>query len=408
MMEIKEMNAAKARNKRIIDAILRKAERDLPGVLDLVGIYGSFMSGDVHEKSDLDLLIVIRTPEGYALADGMILDDVRIGYDLYCMTWHGLAEEARFRDPNISRLMDAEIVWSAGDEVLQKLEALRDQVRNQQSRPYGAADYEAAAAVLDEAKQACRMLMEQDTLAGAYRWAARALNSLENAVAMLNRHYFRLGGRRRYQELRQLVHIPVDFCEKIEEIASAQSISGIQNGVKGLLDETAGCFEQVQKFYGLQAQDAGENFQGDHDPAQEEEKPAGEKSDAEKPDGRMLDDRVRDDKKPATAENLRGTYEEMYSNWRNKMYLAAETGDRRLSLLTLASLDAMLQEIGEEIDIPDYPVMEIYDPDDLVKNAEGFDRILEEYQKVYEKAGMAVNHFPDVDAWAEAYLEKKD
>lgn len=408
MMEINEMNAAKARNKRIIDTILRKAERDLPGVLDLVGIYGSFMSGDVHEKSDLDLLIVIRTPEGYALADGMILDDVRIGYDLYCMTWDGLAEEARFRDPNISRLMDAEIVWSAGDEVLQKLETLRDQVRDQQSRPYGEADYETAAAVLDEAKQAYRMLMEQDTLAGAYRWAARALNSLENAVAMLNRHYFRLGGRRRYQELRQLEHIPADFCEKIEEVTSARSISSIQNGIKGLLDETAGCFEQVQKFYGLQVRDEGETFQDDHNPAQEEERPAGEKSDAEEPDGRMLDDRERDGKKPAAAENLRGTYEEMYSNWRNKMYLAAETGDRRLSLLTLASLDAMLQEIGEEIDIPDYPVMEIYDPDNLGQNAEGFDRILEEYQKVYEKAGMAVNHFPDVDAWAEAYLEKKD
>ena len=37
------------------------------------------------------------------------------------------------------------------------------------------------------------------------------------------------------------------------------------------------------------------------------------------------------EKKPVTADIIGGTYEEMYSNWRNKMYLAASTGNRHLA-----------------------------------------------------------------------------
>ena len=48
------------RNNRIIQAIIKKAEKICPGAIDLIGIAGSFYSGDIYEKSDLDLCIVIN------------------------------------------------------------------------------------------------------------------------------------------------------------------------------------------------------------------------------------------------------------------------------------------------------------------------------------------------------------
>ena len=33
-----------------------------PGALAMIGVYGSMLTGDVHEKSNLDLLIVIIEP----------------------------------------------------------------------------------------------------------------------------------------------------------------------------------------------------------------------------------------------------------------------------------------------------------------------------------------------------------
>ena len=47
-------------NQKIVDAIVRKAEKVCPGSLALIGVYGSVCTGDVHEKSDLDLMILIN------------------------------------------------------------------------------------------------------------------------------------------------------------------------------------------------------------------------------------------------------------------------------------------------------------------------------------------------------------
>ena len=47
-------------HQKIIGAIIRKAEQVCPDSLALIGIYGSVATGDTHEKSDLDLLILIN------------------------------------------------------------------------------------------------------------------------------------------------------------------------------------------------------------------------------------------------------------------------------------------------------------------------------------------------------------
>ena len=55
------MNALDIRNQKIIDAVLEKEKALCPGAVALIGIYGSFLTGDIHPLSDLDLLILITT-----------------------------------------------------------------------------------------------------------------------------------------------------------------------------------------------------------------------------------------------------------------------------------------------------------------------------------------------------------
>ncbi len=52
------MDPLESRNRKIIDAVIRKEQAVCPGSVALIGIYGSFRTGDVHPLSDLDLLIV--------------------------------------------------------------------------------------------------------------------------------------------------------------------------------------------------------------------------------------------------------------------------------------------------------------------------------------------------------------
>ena len=94
------------RNQAIIDAIITKAEREFPGALAMIGIYGSFLTGDIHEKSDLDLMILVNDDRGYQLAEAFILEDIGIGYDIYCTTWGHLESDAECNHAQLSKLLD--------------------------------------------------------------------------------------------------------------------------------------------------------------------------------------------------------------------------------------------------------------------------------------------------------------
>lgn len=52
-------------NQKIINAVIEKAEKICPDSLAFIGIYGSVITGDVYEKSDLDLLILIQDDDGW-------------------------------------------------------------------------------------------------------------------------------------------------------------------------------------------------------------------------------------------------------------------------------------------------------------------------------------------------------
>ena len=111
------------------------------------------------------------------------------------------------------------------------------------------------------------------------------------------------------------------------------------------------------------------------------------------------------EKKPAGADTLSGTYEEMFSNWHGKMVQAADKNNRHLAFMSLESLNEMLNDISGEVDVGTHDVLSIYDPGDLRKTAKGFDRILEQYLGEYEKAGLRPARYADVDSFISFYLK---
>ncbi len=119
MSEKTEMKYLEERNQKIIDAVIKKANIVCPGALALIGINGSFMTGDFYEKSDLDLLILLNDDRGRQLECVFIQDDLQVGHDIYCTTWKRLQKDARYEHPNISKLMDVKIVYCADEKYKQ-------------------------------------------------------------------------------------------------------------------------------------------------------------------------------------------------------------------------------------------------------------------------------------------------
>lgn len=81
------MNSLEIRNRKIIDAVIRKEQAVCPGAIALIGIYGSFQTGDIHPLSDLDLLILINDDRGWQLGKAFIQEDLGVGHDIYCTNW---------------------------------------------------------------------------------------------------------------------------------------------------------------------------------------------------------------------------------------------------------------------------------------------------------------------------------
>lgn len=354
------MQYLEGRNQKIINAVIEKADRVCPGALALIGVYGSFMTGEFYEKSDLDLLVLINDPRGLQLGSAFIQDDLQVGHDIYCTTWECLQEDARYEHPNISKLMEARIVYCADEKYRERLEALRKKAKDILEAPFSEEDYAKAERLLKEAEHCSILAMVSERRSDMLRGAGGAVYYIENAIAMLNKQYFHYGTKHAYEELNAMKNRPEKLCERIEDIVSATSAVSLQKHLSALMRETAVVFRRVKETVGAP-------------------------------------------RKAAVKEALAGTYEEMYSNWRNKMYWAAETGNRHLAFMSLISADAMFSEIGSEVDIDRYDVLEGYDSGDLHKTAKSYDHVLEKYLNEYGKAGLQAKHYADIDGFVCGY-----
>ena len=358
------MTNLEERNQKIIDAIIEKANILCPGCLALIGINGSFMTGDFYEKSDLDLLILINDDRGWQLGCTFIQDDLQVGHDIYCTTWERLQNDAKYEHPNISKLMDAKIVYCADEKYKEQLDVLRHMAKEILSAPFSMEDYTKAEAVLKEAEHFYTMAMISESMPKVLDWAGGAIYYVENAIAMLNKQYFHYGVKRAYEELSAMQNRPEKLCDMIDDIISATSIKSIQTHLSTLMKETTVIFQNVKENIATQ-------------------------------------------KKPVTDDALIGTYEEMYSNWRNKMHAAAKTGNRHLAFMSLISSSAMFSEISSEVDINRYDALSGYNSQDLHKTAKAYDDILSEYREEYRKAGIQVKRYSDIDAFVLDYLRNQ-
>jgi hypothetical protein len=48
--------------------VIERAKRDFPDDIAIIGLTGSFSTGDFHEKSDLDLININNTDRGWGIS----------------------------------------------------------------------------------------------------------------------------------------------------------------------------------------------------------------------------------------------------------------------------------------------------------------------------------------------------
>ena len=300
-------------NRTMIDAIIKKADALCPDSLAMIGVYGSVITGDEYEKSDLDLLILINDEKGQVLADGFILDDIDIGYDIYCTSWDMLENDAQCDHAHLSKLIDSKIVYCKDKSALKRLDEIR-----RKAAELLASDrrFEKADKAYSDAKKLLAEVYLTQSVSKARSCAGAAITFIENAVMLYNGQYFRKGTKRTLDELKQL-GLPFDMEARILAVIQAETVEKIRAELTEVFVLTNGYLQVPKK------------------------------------------------KERPSAQNLRGTYEEMYSNWKNKMAEAADRDNVYSSFMNLLSLQYMFHEITECIAVDGFEIMDKFNPKNL-------------------------------------------
>ena len=346
------------RNNRIIKAIVKKTEQVCPGAIALIGIAGSFHSGDIYEKSDLDLCIVINDDSAWKVASCFILEDV--AFDIYCTPWSKLEEMSEYNNPFVTKLLELDIVYCYEDKYLQKYMDLRSKVSSKLKQEYSIEDNDKAEKFVNEASKEYANIMLSSEY-GECRYAvAGMLNHIEFALYMYNKSYVKRGIKRIPEEISAMKYLPIGFDKQYWKLIKEVSLEGSKE-ISTIL------MKAVKEF------------------------------------AKLMKDRV-SLKTEITQANIKGTYEEIYSNWKNKMYHAADNGDPYLSLMTAASCQQFYDEMYSQYNIDRIELMKNITTDNLILSAEAFDSAMEKYKENYDKLGAEIKHYNSLDEFESKYL----
>jgi len=346
------------RNDRIIEAIIKKAENVCPGAIALIGIAGSFHSGDIYEKSDLDLCIVINDDSAWKVASCFILEDV--AFDIYCTPWSGLEEMSEYNNPYITKLIELDIVYCCDDKYMQKYMELRSKVTSKLNQVYSIKDNEKAEKFVDEASKEYANIM-LSSKCGECRYAvAGMLYYIEFAIYMYNKAYIKRGIKRIPEEISMMKCLPIGFDKLYWKLTKAESVE-VAKEISTML------MKAVKEF------------------------------------AKQMKDKVIS-KKEISEDAIKGTYEEIYSNWKNKMYHAANKNDTYLSLMTAASCQQFYDQMYSKYNIDSIDLMKNITADKLTLSAEAFDNAMEEYKKNYDRLGTEIKYYKDLNEFERKYL----
>lgn len=359
-MDEKTTSRLRERNRRLIEAVKARAAKTCPEALDLIAVTGSFHSGDFYEKSDLDLLIVINREAGWKLAKSFILEDV--GHDIYCQTWEGLAHAAEYPDPHVIKLLDVELVYAANEAVRERYLGLRRRLREVLDRPFCMEDFEKVEAHFASALQVLGKLCLTGSGDGCKYLSTHFLYFIEYVAYMANKAYVRHGIQGIPKEICGLEYLPAGFKEAYTALILAQGRGDILHAAVNLGKTTAQFLEERRKSL------------------------------------------VK--KKKISAKELKGSCEEIFSNWHGKMHRAAALGDPYLALMTAGSCQSYYDSLAAEYDLPSLQVFSGFSGEDLPGAAERFDRVMEEYARLYPENGLALCRYASIEEFEEAYWQQ--
>ena len=353
----KKQNELKEKNNRLLSKILDKIKTEYPDKIDMVAIGGSFCSGLYHEKSDFDV-VIIANDEVDELSKCFILDE--IGQDIYYIFWNRFEHMAEYENMFSTKLKELEIVYYRNTEVLNKYKKLQKQLdinmNNTKKNKQTINKY------LDSIISKKNTINKTDNLNMLYKLVGSLMNDIENTLFINNKLYLFGGTKNVLTELSFMVNIPDNFIDDYKKVLDLNSINDIRYWTNSIVNTLLNYFNKDDNKEVMYESNSSEVT-----------------------------------KEEINRNALVGTYEELYSNYYNKLLNAAKTNNKYLSFRTMIDAQAFFDEFTSKFNLPEFDLLDKYNSNDLMTNLNEFTTLLNKWKKLYDQFQINVEEYDSIE-----------
>lgn len=340
------------RNNKIINEVLKKIERTCPNSVDMVAIGGSFASGDYTEKSDLDIVIIRNNIDAVDINKCFIMDD--IGYDIYTKNWEDFKIMSTYRDPYVDKLKQLDIIYTRNDDVIEKYKELQADLNDNMNNDLLIKNNisNLSSKLLKNYSDLLSSNMKKDS----FMSLGNFIENTENIIYLMNQKYIDHGVRRIPLDIIGMKDLPKNFKNNYHRLFECTN----EHEMLAIVDEVYKSLEQYLMDHGIEIKMRSEFSKQNKD------------------------------KKELLPSDLIGTFEELYSNYYNKLKDAYEKKDKFLSFRTLVSAQKFYDYFNDNYDINEIDIISKYNPNDLKQNFDIFVNSLKEWKKLYDERNKRI------------------
>lgn len=227
------MNSHLINKSDLLAAIVENIETSYSEDVSLLICYGSYITGDYGVMSDIDFFFVPKTKQGYKLGYQFILNN--IGYDLWPVSWERLTNISNLEEQLASILMDGEVLFAASEDDLQKLDDLKNKLKQNLSSETIA--MKMSMRYMDKAK-AVYFDMQNHEGNMVFIDAVNIAETLLFAIAIINGAYTKKGIKRIEDEINGFSMIPAGYMETYRKLIRTNKKAEVRRIVNELIVET--------------------------------------------------------------------------------------------------------------------------------------------------------------------------
>ncbi len=213
--------------------------------IDLLVVYGSYVSNNMNEMSDIDMFFVPNTDKSYSLMKTFILND--IGYDLWPIDWTRLEGFSNFLEPYVSILANSEVVYARNEEVEKRFNDLKKQMMMQMSKEGNGHLLWRIGFLFEQVESKLFRLSRESTFEQEKMLLLAILEDFMNIVAYFNQTYVLKGAERLELELKRFDYIPEYFKETFYLVATSNDLELLKEKVLMIYDELSHKYQETKR-----------------------------------------------------------------------------------------------------------------------------------------------------------------